>query len=955
MDELEINNKGIHLVHLNIRSLFCKTKFDMFRQQLWNSNIDIMCLSETWLREELTSNIIDIPGYRISRLDRNWSENNTIKKGGGLCMYISENINFTDSDVKKFNFSSKDIEIHWMVLEFPKMRDMIIANVYRPPQGNVKNCCKYIRNCIEDLKDISKKDIFFMGDFNIDFSNKASNDSKDLINLMSTHGFKQFIKETTRFGTKNTCIDLIFSNSDYINDAGTLDLNYSDHQAIYVTKKKTTLKSKKMKFYGRSYKNYIAEKYQENLESLDWTELFKIEDPNEAWEFFIQKISITLDLMCPLKEYSVNEYKENWMNRDLMELIIDKDLALKKAKKSNKLDDIIYARKIRNETGKIIEKAKKDYLEEEFINSKGDPKKFWKNIYSIIPKANINNQKDTIHLKNENGSKIDLEKTSDFINDFFINIGPKLANRINDKWEYFDRIEENSIDNFVIDKGLVHLYVSEIDINKSSGIENISSRCLKDALTALNDQICFIFEKSIGKAIFPDLWKIATVVPLHKGGTKEDVSNYRPVSLLPVPGKILEKLIHNQMMSFFNENNLLCEHQSGFRPNHSTINSVANLTNDIFDSINNGKVTLAAFIDLKKAFDTVNHIILLEKLERMGIRDINLKWIKNYLDNRFQKTICNSNLSKMDKIKCGVPQGSILGPLFFLVYINDIKGIMNDFKYQLYADDTVLYCNGNSYEECASELQITIDKFVSWCSKNALTINIKKTKIMTFGSKNNLKRAKNIEIKIKNETLGIVPTYKYLGINLDQTLNFKYHTENLLKLINHKLYMFSKIRKYLNVDSAVTIYKTMILPYLDYGDIFYMSATFPEIKKLDKNHIRGLRIGFKIQGKIDDVDLFNLANISNLSNRRKVHLRNFMYKNKKKCTIKEENRIVTRSNSGPTFNVKKPNCETFKRNVYYIGANEWNSLDADVRNLEHYYQFKRIQKSWLLKTYLDVD
>ena len=951
MDNLKFNEKGIHLVHLNIRSLFGRNKFDMFKQQLMNSNIDVMCLSETWLKEGLTSNILEIPGYRLARFDRNWFEDNNIKKGGGLCMYINQKIEFTDSDIRKLNSSSKDIEIQWMNIKFPKMRNIIIANIYRPPQGNVKNCCKYIRSCLDNFDDIDKSDIFFMGDFNINVYKKTSPESKDLLNLMSTYGFKQYINETTRFGTKNTCIDLIFTNCDYINNTGTLDWNYSDHQAIFVTKKKPKTKKNKMKFYGRSYKNYNTEDFQECLRKLDWSNLFNIENPNEAWEFFVSKIIENLDQICPLKEFSVNEYKEKWMNRDLMELIIDKDIALKKAKKSK--NDIIYARKIRNETGKIIEKAKKDFLENEFINSKGDPKRFWKNIYSILPKTSIDKQKDVIHLKNENGNNVNSIDTSEYINEFFINIGPNLANKINDSWEYYDNDEINSIENFKIDRGLVHLYVTEIDTTKSSGIDYISSRCLKEALIALNTQISYLFDISVKSGIFPDLWKIATVVPLFKGGQKEDVSNYRPVSLLPVPGKILEKLIHTQVMSFFNENNCLCEHQSGFRPNHSTLNSIVDLTNDIFESINTNKVTLAAFIDLKKAFDTVNHKILIKKLEHMGIRGKNLQWIESYLDNRFQRTICNNTLSKLDKIKCGVPQGSILGPLFFLVYINDIKNIMNDVKYQLYADDTVLYCSGNNYEECVIELQNTINKFVSWCSKNALTINIKKTKVMTFGSKNKVKKAKNINIKINNEILGHVPTYKYLGIHLDQTLNYKYHSENLLKLINHKLYMFSKIRKYLNVSSALTIYKTMILPYYDYGDIIYMSSNIPEIKKMDKNHIRGLRIGFKIQGKIEDKDLFNLANISNLENRRRVHLRNFMYRNKKKCVMKDDNSITTRHNSGPTFKVMKPNCETYKRNVYYAGAVEWNNIDADIRKLDHFYQFKRIQKSWLLKTFMD--
>ena len=953
MNNLKFDNKGIHLVHLNIRSLFCRNKFEMFKQQMIHSNIDIMCLSETWLKEGLTSNILDIPGYRLSRLDRNWMENNNIKKGGGLCMYINQKIEFTNSDISKLNYSSKDIEIQWMEIKFPKMRNIIIANIYRPPQGNVKNCCKYIRNCLNNMNDIDKNDVFFMGDFNINIYKKTSTESKELLNIMSTYGFKQFINETTRFGTKNTCIDLIFTNCDYINNMGTLDWNYSDHQAVFVTKKKQKYKNKKMKFYGRSYKNYNSENFQDDLKYLDWTELFKTEDPNEAWKFLFSKITEILEHTCPLKEFVVNEYREKWMNRDLMELIIDKDLAIRKAKKTKKNDDIIYAKRIRNETGKIIEKAKKDFLENEFINSKGDPKRFWKNIYSIIPKTSIDNQKDIIHLKNENNTNIDIKETSEFINDFFINIGPNLANKINEKWEYYDTEEINSIDNFKIDKGLVHLYVTEIDTTKSSGIDYISSRCLKEALIVLNAQISHIFELSVKSGIFPDLWKIATVVPLFKGGQKENVSNYRPVSLLPIPGKILEKLIHIQIMTFFTKHNSLCEHQSGFRPNHSTLNSIVNLTNDIFESVNNNKVTLAAFIDLKKAFDTVNHNILIKKLENMGIRGINLLWIKNYLDNRQQRTVCNNTLSKLDKIKCGVPQGSILGPLFFLVYINDIKNIMGEMKYQLYADDTVLYCNGNSYDECVTDLQNIINKFVSWCSKNALTINIKKTKVMTFGSKNKVKKAKNVVIKINNEILGHVPTYKYLGIHLDQTLNYKYHSENLLRLINHKLYMFSKIRRYLNVTSALAIYKTMILPYFDYGDIIYMSSNIPEIRKLDKNHIRGLRIGFKIQGKIEDNDLFNLANISNLENRRKVHLRNFMYRNKEKCVTKEENTITTRLNSGPTFKVKKPNCENYKRNVYYAGAVEWNSIDSDVRKLEHFYQFKRIQKSWLLKTYKD--
>ena len=213
-----------------------KNKFDMFKYQMTNSGTDIICLSETWLNDALTTNILDIPGYRLARLDRSWRENNCIKKGGGLCMYIKQNISFNDSDACNFNISSKDIEIQWMILKFPKMREMIIANVYRPLQGNVKSFCKYLKKFLNEIDCSKKKDIFVTGDFNINIQKKSSTESKDIMNMMISFGFKQYINKPTRL-SNNLCIDLMFTNCDNINQSGTLDLNYSDHQAIFITKK----------------------------------------------------------------------------------------------------------------------------------------------------------------------------------------------------------------------------------------------------------------------------------------------------------------------------------------------------------------------------------------------------------------------------------------------------------------------------------------------------------------------------------------------------------------------------------------------------------------------------------------------------------------------------------------------------------------------------------------------
>ena len=288
--------------------------------------------------------------------------------------------------------------------------------------------------------------------------------------------------------------------------------------------------------------------------------------------------------------------------------------------------------------------AKKNFFEEEYQASRGDPKRFWRNINSIIP--NNKSKPSHINLNNENNKDIDSEKVSDYINTFFTTIGPKLAAKNKKKWKYYGLESENIIENIKFNRGELLLLIDNIDISKSSGFQNISSKCLKDALSVLVSQLLYIFEQSYKLGIFPDDWKKATIVPLYKGGLKENVSNYRPVSLLPIPGKLLEKIIHDNIMIFFEKNKLISDMQNGFRKNHSTLSSIVDFTSDIYNSINNKEITLAAFIDLKKAFDTVNHKILMEKLNYLGIKGKLLYWILDYLSNRKQATICNNNLSK---------------------------------------------------------------------------------------------------------------------------------------------------------------------------------------------------------------------------------------------------------------------------------------------------------------------
>ena len=330
----KLGKKGINLVHLNIRSLYCKNKFEMFKQQLIDSNIHVIGISETWLKNELPSNIVQISGYDIIRNDRTWTEKGKVKSGGGVCIYIKNDLIYSSEKYKFLNVSSKNIESQWISMNYPKMREIIIVNIYRPPQGNIKEFCDKLSDDLSRFDPTKKREFYFMGDFNINTLDKLDENSKEVNSLFTRFGLKSFIHETTRFGKiTNNCLDNIYSNSDIILNAGTLNWNYSDHQAVFINRKRVSDKKTRSCFTGRSYKNYNKEEFQDNLRDLPWNDFFTIEDPDICWPIFIDRIISTLDEMCPEKLFKIYSYREPWMNKDIMELIIDKDKALKLAKK----------------------------------------------------------------------------------------------------------------------------------------------------------------------------------------------------------------------------------------------------------------------------------------------------------------------------------------------------------------------------------------------------------------------------------------------------------------------------------------------------------------------------------------------------------------------------------------------------------------------------------------------
>ena len=941
--------RGVHIGHINMRSLF--PKIDLFRHLIEQSNIAVCGVSETWLNEMITSELVKINGFRFARHDRTWTnrDKTEAKKGGGLGIFIRDDITFSEHELRSINRSSKDVEGQWVMLSPNYQKKIIIGNLYRPPMGNFDAFIEYLAACLEYIKSYKNVDFIIMGDMNVNYLDNNCPKTKQLKSWAKLSGFTQLIDKPTRITPRKAgCLDLIFVNSINITSHGIVDLNISDHELVYVTKCKLKKPVVKTSFMGRSYKNFDENNFRDLLLNNNWAAFDNEGNVDRAWQIMLNYIRRAIDTLCPIKMFKINKLKDVWITDEILELIKDKDRAMTRAKRTGIQADWIVARNLKNSAIKAIRNAKAEFIKNKLEIHSKDSKKFWNSVSEIMPnKKKSQTYKITLKDK-ENDDLIPEDRTADYVNKYFTNIGPKLARASSSQWNYQGINIESEIPEIVTNGAEVKRLIKEIDINKSSATNGISSRVFKSAFQILSDKLTKLFNNSFSSGIFPSDWKVATIIPLPKDGDPFDVSNLRPVSLLPLPGKLIEKIVYNRLYSFFETNTALDDRQGGFRSGHSTINTVANFTEDIYQAINNRMFTVATFIDLQKAFDTVDHVILLMKLEKLGIKGFPHQWLTSYFHNRMQATLTNGVTSDLLQVQCGVPQGSILGSLMFLVYINDMGRVFQNSRFYLYADDTVVYSVDEDPRTAVIKVQEDVNKLYSWCLSNKLTINVKKTKAVIFGMGNRIKRLDPPVIKLGSNEIEYVQSYKYLGLTLDQSLTFNKHLNNVIRTASHKTYQLSKIRNYINEETSIRLYKTMILPYMDYGDIIYDAASLKQLNKLQKIQNHCLRIGNKSQPTATVYDLHSRYKVGYLEYRRQAHLKNFMFKQRNNDNVIDRRDIPTRSYGATIFNVALPRYEKYKCSTFYRGAIAWNQLPAHQRNIPLYTDFKYVQKLEML-------
>lgn len=440
------------------------------------------------------------------------------------------------------------------------------------------------------------------------------------------------------------------------------------------------------------------------------------------------------------------------------------------------------------------------------------------------------------------------------------------------------------------------------------------------------------------------------MVPIPKNSNPLYLNNLRPISLLLLPGKLFEKIIHTRLSNYFENNNLFCENQGGFRQGMDTTQTIYELSDYINTGFNSKKnFCLAAFADLAKAFDSLERSLLVKKLYLYGIRGSILKLLVNYLSNRKQQVNLNGKFSELKPINYGVPQGSILGPLLFIIFINDLP--IHNFNCQIliYADDTVLFFKHEFLNQAVNTLQQDLIFYQDWCLFNRLSLNISKTKLMLFVDNKKRVPDKLLIVTLNNAALNYVDEFNYLGVKLDMKLRFQSHFFNIMSRLNHKMILLSKIRPFVDSRTALIMYKAHPLSLVEYGAIFFDSLPVNYLNKLQRIQNRCLRICFLADQLTSNVSLHLRAKLMPLRFRRQEAICKFVFKKIRHSPgiLCEPIRHGNRSSFKQLIKLITPKSNRFRNSLSYTGLLAWNNLPESLRMINDYHSFKKSLKKYM--------
>ncbi len=726
-----ISNNFLNIAYFNARSI--PSHIDNIRFILFHYNYDIVFVTETWLKPGMPEELFSVVGYNFYHIDRK------DKRAGGVGIYIKSDFMVNLLDFK----NTTSIEQLWLSIKI-KNQSLAVGVVYKPP-----DVCYSQLDCLHTIFEnlsLQYDHVIITGDYNIDYLDTSKIQRRFIHNLITSYNFEQIITEPTRITNNSaTLLDyLIISNKGLVSSVSQRPVSFSDHDLFQFVYHIAKNKPKPTIIKKRSYKHFNSVAFSQDAVQAGWEEVFTTDTIDNKVEIFNNILIELFNKHAPIKTFKTCRPPAPWLT----------DTIKKEYQKRDKLH---------NKYRKLLKNSNSDSLvvsaaEDKYKVAKNKCNKLTRQAKVLLFKTKINNNLNSskhlwaslkeLGVHGNSSQSVPINISASDLNNFFVSFNNASVNNVTIQNEINDVLRNCIYPSFLFQHtsiNQVHKAIKSITTN-SMGVDFINKRMLLECLPFCLPALTHIINFSFSSNTFPKIWKLANIQPIPKISSPSVAKDYRPISLLSTVSKVIEKIVSKQINNYLNNHNLFNTFQSGFRHMHSTGTSLLCITNQLVNDIDSGNVSILALLDFSKAFDTVNHKLLLAKLQSLGFMTSAIQWVQSYLQDRRQRVHINNNKSDWLSIANGVPQGSILGPLLFIILTHDFNSVISTSNYHMYADDSQLYTSANfeNLPGAISNLNHDLLSISNWAKRNALHLNESKCTYMFIGSPHSIKKIKEL-------------------------------------------------------------------------------------------------------------------------------------------------------------------------------------------------------------------
>ena len=822
-----------------------------------------------------------------------------------------------------------------------KNKTITFGCIYRAPCNDIISHSSFLDILNNTLKCIKKRDCFLLGDFNYNILDCEKPQITDFVDQMFRNGFAPLINKPTRISKNNaTLLDHIWSNSlvSMKINCGVLTHCISDHLPVIMCTSISKISHQNVQ-QCRHFTDKNVYLFSKALSESDITPILCDSDPNSSYQKLQKLYMNKFENFFPLTKISCKKTNNQWFDSDL-HILLNKKEKLCKRYINNKNPQTRQAfTQARNLYFSTVKTKKQEYYNLKFNNCKKDIKSTWKLINSIIGKKHKSNCRSL----NIDGKIVhDPLKIANYFNKHFADVPNELVKSLPPKKKHFSEYLKSSTCQSMFTWPTCPQELACILKNSknklSAGPDHIPTKVLKSSPHNILLALSHVFNLSMSKGEFIDCFKLATVCPVFKKGDSNNINNYRPVSLLSNISKLLEKVMYNRLYSFLEKQNFFYNYQFGFRKNHSTTHAISILVEKISQSFSCKKATLGIFLDLSKAFDTIDHTILLSKLNHYGIRGNTLKWFTSYLTGRTQQVKYTGILSTTTlEVTSGVPQGSNLGPLLFLIYVNDFKNCLNDSDSLMFADDTSIFLQNKDIKELFDAGNKELQLVDQWLISNRLSVNVSKTKYILFKTVQSKLITKKQTLTLRQNEIEQVKCIKFLGVYMQEHLSWSRHINHLISKLRSVLRTVIKVKSLLNKRSLLLLYHSLINSQLSYCILNWCFGNKTLVKRLQGLCYKYVKLFFNFNSSSTVCDVMKENKLLTIDQLLAKELIVFMFKQKngknpsafKDVFTKNESKYNTRNKS--IFIPKKCFSTVCQQAISHRGPAYWNCIPFDLK------------------------